>query len=154
MKIRRVFANNRKRAFVIESAAGVYDFPYSRLRLRPSRGDAVARVAADPELGREGFSYELESGRSDTVHMDAVLEYHRDPKYMCELLLHDLTLSALDLIRAKSIPKRELARRLKTSPRQLYRLLDPACYGKTINQMVRLLHVLGYSVEFVLKRAA
>jgi hypothetical protein len=38
-------------------------------------------------------------------------------------------------------------RRLKTSPSQLYRLLDPANYKKSMDEMMRLLAVLGYRVE-------
>jgi len=119
MKIRRVFANNRKKAFVIQTVTGVFEFPYSQLRLKPRPENPVAAVSPDPEIRREGFTYTLRSGASDTVHMDAVLEHNRDPEYLCELLLHKLTLSALDQIKARPAPKRELARRLKTSPKQL-----------------------------------
>jgi hypothetical protein len=36
----------------------------------------------DDELGREAFTYTLESGREGTVHVEQVLDYHRDPGYL------------------------------------------------------------------------
>jgi hypothetical protein len=154
MKINRVLANNRKKAFVLETSRGKMDYPYSRLRVKPQSSDPVIHVAPDRDLGKEGFTYVLKSGKANTIHSDSVLEYHQDPDYICELMLHNLTVRALELLKAQQTPKRELARRLKTSPKQLYRLLDPTDYGKTINQMVRLLHVMGQSVEIVIKKAA
>ena len=38
----------------------------------------VAHVVVDSELGKEAFTYALEDGRGDTVHLDAVLEYDED----------------------------------------------------------------------------
>jgi hypothetical protein len=55
---------------------------------------------------------------------------------------------------AKSgLSKHELVRRLKTSPSQLYRLLDPANYTKSMDEMCRLLAVLGYRLEVQLVAA-
>jgi hypothetical protein len=42
---------------------------------------------------------------------------------------------------------RQLSRRLKTSPAQLYRLLDTTNYKKTVDKMLELLHVLDAEVE-------
>ncbi len=58
---------------------------------------------------------------------------------MRNLTLYKLTLKARKLLKESKLPKRELARRLATSPAQIYRLLDPTNYKKTIDQMVRLL---------------
>ena len=41
---------------------------------------------------------------------------------------------------------------MNTSLPQLYRLLDPANTTKSLNQLVSLLHVLGWRVELVVKR--
>lgn len=51
-----------------------YTFPYARLRLVPTSDDQVAEVYPDPELGDEAFTYRLESGAEDTIHVDAVRE--------------------------------------------------------------------------------
>ena len=48
----------------------------------------------DRELGGEGFSYELLSGKTGTVHAEQVLEYNRDPNYVRDLMLYKLTVEA------------------------------------------------------------
>ena len=67
-------------------------FPYAKSDPRPTPSDRVRVVEVDPELGREGFTYRLESGAEGTVHIEQVLEYNRDPTYIRELLLYRLTL--------------------------------------------------------------
>jgi hypothetical protein len=37
-------------------------------------GERVVEVAVDPELGGEGFTFRLASGREGSVHMDQVLD--------------------------------------------------------------------------------
>ena len=154
MKIRTVCADARKRQFVITTAKASYVLPYAMLPLSPTASDPIATVAPDEEIGGEGFTYRLRSGRENTVHLDAVLDYNRDPEYVREQILYRLSVRAADLVRDKHLSKRALSRRLKTSPAQIYRLLDPTCYHKTIDQMIRLLHVLGAKVHVVLGQAA
>jgi hypothetical protein len=154
LRVKRVLANNRKRVFVLETSKGIFEYPYSKLRHKPGPDDRLVHVGLDPDLGNQGFAYRLRSGKGDSIHLDYVLDYNCDPGYLCEILLHNLTVRALDLISAQGMSKGEIARRLKTSRKQLDRLLDPAFYGKTINQMVKLLYVLGVSVELVFKKAA
>lgn len=152
MKIRSVRANNRRKAFEVETEEGRrLDFPYARLRLRPSAENRVAEVYADPELGREAFTYVLEEGREDSVHLDAVLEYNEDPTHLRDLLLYELTLEARRRVAESGLSKREMIRRLGTSASQFYRLLDPTNYGKSMGQLVALLHVLDYEVDLVVR---
>lgn len=70
---------------------------------------------------------------------------------MSELLLHNLTVEALKAIEESKLSRRELIRRLGTSPSQFYRHLDRTCYGKSVGQMVALLHLLGRKVELVVR---
>jgi len=56
--------------------------------------------------------------------LDAFLDYNRDPEYIRRVLVYRLTIQSLKLMDSHSITKRELARKLHTSPTQLYRLLD------------------------------
>ena len=154
MKIKRVLANNRKKTFVLEVKDQTIEFPYSQLRVKPSARNPLESVHVDPELGQEGFTYKLKSGQEASIMLDNVLYYNRDPEYLCELMLHELTVTALESLKASRVSKRELARRLRTSPRHLYRLLDPAFYGKTIDQMVKLLHALGRKVELRVNKQA
>ena len=154
MKILGVAANNRRRAFDLRTEGGHYDFPFAKLQVRPTPEDKVVEVCADPEAGYEAFTYRLESGVEDTVHLDAVLEYHQNPALLTEMLLHRLTVEARRAVAASGLSKRELARSLGTSPTQLYRLLDPTYYGKSMGQMAALLRLVGKEVELVVRDRA
>lgn len=147
MKITAVRANNRKKAFEVETRKGTYPFPYSLCDPAPSPGDRIVEVGADSELGREAFTYVLESGGEGTVHFDAVLESNEDPSYLADMTLYRLTTDARARFDESPFSAREVARRLGTSPAQLYRLLDPTNYSKSIRQLLSLLYVLGLEVD-------
>ena len=151
MKIRSVKANNHRKCFELRMSGRALDFPYACLEARPSTGNPVAGVYIDDELGREGFTYTLANGDEDTVHSDHVLFYNRDPEYLKRDLLHKLTVEAIRCHQESRLSKRELVRRLGTSASQLYRLLDPTNYRKSIDQMMALLAVLGRTVELSFK---
>jgi hypothetical protein len=151
VKIEEVVANNRKRAFEVRTAEQTLSLPYSRLRVQPAASNRVREVAPDPELGHEAFTYVLEDGSEDSVHLDAVLEYNDDPDHLRELLLHKLTLEARERLDGAELSKRELIRRLGTSASQFYRLLDPSNTSKSVGQMLSLLHLLGCEVELVVR---
>jgi hypothetical protein len=151
MKIRRVRANNRRKVFEVEADGGTYPFPYALLRLLPSSHRSVSKVFPDEELGCEAFTYRLEDGSEDTIHLDAVLEHNRDPGYLNQLLLHRLTMEAREAAAASDLSKREMIRALGTSASQFYRLLDPNNRSKSVGQMLALLHVLGREVDVVVK---
>lgn len=148
MKIRNVAANNHKKAFEVRTYKGSYDLPYASLDTQPSSNNKVRDVAIDPELGNEGFTYSLESGEEDSIHIDRVLEYNKDPAHMRDLLLYKLTLEAKKHLEKSPLSKRELIRRLNTSPAQFYRILDEGNYRKSIDQVIGLLSVLDCRVDF------
>ena len=150
MKIKRVTANNRRKAFEVETSSEVYSFPYALLRIQPDAEHRVAEAFPDPDLGSEGFTYRLADGREDTIHLDAVLEYNRDPDYLKDLLLHRLTLEAQKAVDSTDLSKREIIRTLGTSASQFYRLLDPTNQKKSVGQMLALLHLLGREVDVVI----
>jgi len=147
MKIRSVQSNNRARRFEVKTASSVWRFPFTRCDPAPAAGDPVVEATVDRELGCEGFVYTLLSGRTGTVHIEQVLEYNEDPGYLRDILLHQLTVQAVRRIEQSSLSKREIVRRLGTSAAQLYRLLDTTNRRKTIDQMLRLLHVLDCDVQ-------
>ncbi|NKB70287.1 MAG: helix-turn-helix domain-containing protein [Candidatus Latescibacteria bacterium] len=151
MKIKNVSPNNRRKAFEVSTYRQGYLFPYAKLEVPPSRENPIAQVYVDKELASEAFTYALESGDEGTVHIDHILEYNRDPQYMRDLLLYKLTLAAQDRVKDSSLSKRELIRRLATSPAQFYRLLDQTNYKKSIDQLMALLHILDCEVDLVIK---
>jgi hypothetical protein len=151
VKITAVRANNQKRAFEVTTRRGQWLFPYAKTSPTPTPSDPIVDVYVDPELGHEGFTYLLRSGAEGSLHIDHVLDYNEEPGYMRDLLLHNLTVKALERIERGGLSRREIIRRLGTSPAQFYRLIDPTNYRKSIDQMLRLLQVLDCEVEVVVR---
>jgi hypothetical protein len=154
VKIRKVVANNRKRVFVVHTARRTYEFPFAIAEPPPSADDRLVSLYVDEELGREGFTYMLESGREGSHLMDHVLYYNDDPTYLANLALYELTVRVLDIVEESPLGRREIIRRLGTSASQFYRLLDPTNYRKSMKQLVALLAILGYEVDVRLRRRA
>lgn len=153
MKIRNVTSNNRRNEFSVLTRSGVtYAFPYVEADPRPSSDDRIEEVFVDKELGNEAFTYILESGEEGSVHIEQVLEYNEDPMYLADLLTYKLTLEAQRGIECSGLSRRQIAKRLKTSVPQLYRLLDPANTRKSMNQLVALLHILDCDVDLIVKK--
>ncbi len=153
MKIRNVTPNNRRNEFTVVTRSGAtYTFPYSEADPCPNADDRLTEVFVDKELGNEAFTYILESGEEGSIHMEHILEYNEDPKYLAELLTYKLTLEAQKGIEGSGLSMRQIAKRLKTSVPQLYRLLDPVNTRKSMSQLVALLHVLNRDVDLVVKK--
>jgi len=151
VKIRSVTFNNRKKGFQVRVSGMVLWFPYGKLELRLSSRDPVVRAFVDPEVGREGFTYQLKSGQEGTVHIEQVLDYNQDPDYLRDLLLYKLTLEARKRVARSALSRREIIRRLGTSAAQFYRLLDPTNYRKSVDALLSLLHVLDCDVDLVVR---
>jgi hypothetical protein len=147
VKIVKVELNNRRRRFEVRTRTHDFVFPYALSDPRPTSDDSIAEVYVDRELGREAFTYRLASGAEGSVHIDSVLEYNRDPAYLADLTLYELSLQARERFDASGLSAREVSTRLRTSPTQLYRLLDPTNYGKSLRQLFALLSLLGYDVD-------
>lgn len=152
MKIKSVIVNNKKKSLEIFVGKKSYSFPFSKLRLKPAAKNPIKKIEVDRELASQAVTYHLGDGSEDTVHMDEFLWYNRDPKYVRDLLLYQLTSDAQDIIQEAGLSKNEIIRRLGTSPSQLYRLLDTTNYRKSIDEMLRLLAVLGCEVKLQVKR--
>lgn len=151
MKIRSVRHNNRRKAFDVTTSHKRLAFPFAKAEPRPTADDPVRETFVDDEVGREAFGYRLESGRSGTVHIEQVLEYNQDPRYLRDLLLYRLTIEAQKRVAASPLARREIIRRLGTSATQFYRLLDQTNYRKSVDQLLALLQVLDCDVELVVR---
>lgn len=153
MKIVSLKADNRKKEFVLVTETGArYAFPYAQCVPAPRPDDRLLKVFIDDELAKEAFSYRLQSGKEGSVHVEQVLEYNEEPEYLAELLLYRLSLEARKRIDKSKLSRRQIARQLNTSVPQLYRLLDPANTGKSMKQLVALLHVLDCDVDLVVRK--
>jgi hypothetical protein len=151
MKIRSVSHNNRKKSFTVATASKNLPFPYVKADPEPGIHDPIVAVFVDKELGREGFTYVLESGREGSIHIDQVLEYNQDPNYLKNALLYQLSIEAQKRVDASPLSKREIIRRLGTSATQYYRLLDQTNYRKSVGQLLSLLQVLDCDVDLVVR---
>ena len=150
MKIRKIETNNRKGEFRVVTYSGdTYVFPYVKAEPRPDSANKVADAFVDRELANEAFTYILESGDEGSVHLDQVLEYNEDPTHLRDLLIYKLTAEAKRRVEDSGLSRRELARRLKTSVPQLYRLLDTTNTRKSLNQLISLLQILDCGVDLV-----
>jgi hypothetical protein len=148
VKIRSARSDTRRRAFLVGTARGVLEFPWSQADAIPSAADPVVAIGPDPEIGNEGFTYRLASGAEGTVHGDHLLRFVRDPEFRRREILYALTNEARDALAASGRSKRGLARQMGTSLAQIVRLLDPANRRKSLDAMVRLLGALDRPVEF------
>ncbi|TLM97272.1 MAG: hypothetical protein FDZ75_04890 [Actinobacteria bacterium] len=126
-------------------------YPYARCEPAPTQDKPVRSVFIDPELGEQGFSYQLSSGEAGCVLLDQVLDHNADPEYVREMLLHRLSIEALRHVASSPLSKREIIRRLGTSAAQFYRLLDPANSRKSLDAMFALLTILGCDVDMVVR---
>src|SRR5574337_2200816 len=154
MKIRSVTPNNRRKAFLVKSSKNSLWLPYFKVDPQPTGTNPIVSGSVDKELGGEGFSYVLEAGNGGTVHSEQVLEYNQDTRYLRDALLYKLTVEAQKRVRASPLSKREIIRRLNTSPTQLYRLLDQTNYRKSVDQLLSLLHVLDCEVDLLVRPKA
>jgi hypothetical protein len=150
--IKTVDINLRKKCVEITTSRRALALPFARLRVVPTKDDPVNEIYIDDELGRRGVTYSLTSGQEDSIHLDAFLDYNRDPDFLREVFLRQITMDARKLFEASGLSKHEVARRLETSPSQLYRLLDPANKKKSADEMIRLMSVLGWKIEWRLVR--
>ena len=151
MKVQSVRFNNRRKAFEVRMRNRMWVYPYARAEAAGFDGDAVREVYVDPEIGREGFTYVLESGKEGTVHGEQVLDYNEDPDYLRQALLYKMTLEVQKRLETCPLSKREIIRRLGTSATQFYRLTDQTNTNKSIGQLLSLLHILDCDVELVVK---
>ncbi|HEU4365089.1 MAG TPA: hypothetical protein VFT13_06440 [Candidatus Krumholzibacteria bacterium] len=152
MKIRSVGYNNRTKAFEVRMGSRTYAYPYSRAEKGPRPGDLVREVHIDEELGREGFTYVLDSGREGTIHAEQVLDYNQDPDYLRDAIMYKLTVEAQNRLKTSPLSKREIIRRLGTSATQFYRLIDQTNTRKSFGQMLALLHLLDCEVDLVVRK--
>jgi hypothetical protein len=151
MKIRSVIHNNRRKAFEVKTSKKTFLLPYSQVAPQPTAADPILRIFVDQELGGEAFTYVLKSGREGTVHIEQVLEYNQDPDFLRDALLYKLTIEAQRRVAASPLSKREITRRLETSPAQLQRLLDQTNYRKSVDKLLSLLNVLGCDVDLLVR---
>ena len=154
LKLTSAVANNSKRAFEVTTPKHSLSLPYAKADVPPTHADPIAELWIDDELGREAFTYRLASGLEGFVHIEQILDYNLDPAYMRDLLLYKLTVQAKESLKTSPLSRREIIRRLGTSPAQFYRLIDQTNYRKSVDKVLELLYVLDCDVELLVRPRA
>jgi len=151
VRIESVKQDDAQQVFVVRTWRGSYVFPYGKAVPAPTAMNPLVELYVDEELALEGFTYRLASGDEGSVLVDQVLDFSQDPAYLRNILLYRLTLEAQRQLQETTLSKREIIRRLGTSPAQFYRLIDQTNYSKSIDKVLSLLQVLGCDVELVVR---
>ena len=151
MKIRSVRFSNRRQMFEVTTWSKTFPFPYGKALPTPTADDPVVSCLVDDELAREAFVVATMSGRETTVHIEQVLEYNRDPGYLHDLFLYELTLEAQRRVNVSDLSRDEIIRRLGISEAQFDRLLDQTNYRKSVDRVLNLLHVLNCDVQVIVR---
>lgn len=146
-KIKKVFYNNRRKVIEVESAKGRFSLPYSKLMNKPTKINPIEDLYIDKDLASTGITYVLKDGTEDSVPFDAFLDFNKDPDYVREIELYNLTVKTNSLVKKSGMSKREICRRMNTSMSQLSRLLDVTNYSKTFDQLIKLNTILGVEVK-------
>ena len=150
-QFKRVVFDNKKRVFHLEYVSGLkIECPYFPLGIR----EKVIEAGPDAEVGNHSLYFILESGKKDTVPFDQPLHIAQHPEYVKRQTLYNMTKQLNVFVKHTGVPKRELARRLKTSMAQLSRLLDTTNYNKELSRLIELAAVLNYELKWHFKKAA
>ena len=150
-KFKLVRFNNKKKVFHLTYTSGLeIECPYSALSI----DENVIEAGPDKEVGNHCFYFVLENGEKDYITFDQPLHIIRQPDYVREEVLCNITLELQKIIALKKISKREIARRLNTSVTQVNRLLDQTNYNKDLSQLIEIGTIIGYEFNWSFKKAA
>ncbi|OFZ36363.1 MAG: hypothetical protein A2504_10245 [Bdellovibrionales bacterium RIFOXYD12_FULL_39_22] len=148
MKIKLITLNKRKKVLeIVTRNDKKFSLPLAKILAKTSDIGQIEKCFIDHELGNEGITIVFSNGKETSVLLDQFLDYNSDPDYVNSLRLHELSIKAREAIDESGLSRREVARRLKTSPAQLLRLLDQTNYNKSINSIFAILDVLGKKIE-------
>ena len=149
--ISRVGFNNRKRAFEFQIGSQTYVVPYARAGI--TRDERVARVSVEHGGDHDALRYVLKWRRRRAVSRIGIVTVDEACEYYAERLgdrvRRKLAREAKTRVEASSLSRRELIRRLGTSPGQFYRLIDEREDRASFGQLLALLEVVGAEVDVV-----
>ena len=146
-KIKFARANNRKKAIIIRTSNTEMLLPYSKLNFKPTINNKIVDVYPDKEIKNEGIIYCLKDGTKDSIHIDVFLHFNKNPEYMKEIALYELTMKLQKQREKLKIPISKLAQQLNTSKKQINLLLDQTNSKKTMDSMLDLACMLGVELK-------
>ena len=147
-----VYANHRARMLIVQLNNCKLRYPFALLDPQPSVYDRFDRWYTDEAQEQSRIWYVLHSGKKGVLTVEQVLEFYREPSDLKQRMLSELTLAALEEIKNTGFSQRQILKRLRTSPSQLSRILDPSNERKSVDGILALLEVLGCKVDVRVRR--
>ncbi len=150
-KIKKVSFSNKTKEIEIEyTSRKKYLLHYGQLGIDKN----IVRAWVDQETKGKSVGFEFEDGSTDFMPYDQPLVLNKDPEYMLQDQIEHLVLELNETIRKKGISKKYIAKKLKTSENQIFRLLNPAILNKNLGQLYQIAFILNKQIEIELKDAA
>lgn len=150
-KIRAASFDNRRRTLAVEYTSGkTVEVHYGQLGIRKR----VAMVWVDKETRGRSVGIRFENGSEDFMPYDQPLALAKDPEYLLRSQMERVVARIRGVLAKKGISKRYLAEQLGTSDNQVQRLLDPNLLNKNLEQLYRIVTLVGLELEWTIKKAA
>jgi len=150
-KIKKVSFSNKTKEIEIEYASKKkYLLHYGQLGI----GKNIVRAWVDSETKGKSVGFEFDDGSIDFMPYDQPLVLNKDPEYMLQEQIEHLVLELNEAIQKKGISKKYIAKKLKTSENQIFRLLNPSILNKNLEQLYQMAFILNKQIEIELKDAA
>lgn len=150
-KIKNVTFSNKTKEIEIEyTSKKKYSVHYGQLGIRKN----ILKAWVDHETGNQSVGFEFEDGSLDYMPYDQPLALNKDPDYLLQDQIEHLVLELNESIKKKGISKKFIAKKLKTSENQIFRLLNPSILNKNLEQLYQIAFILNKQIEIELKDAA
>ena len=150
MKFKSVtFSNRKKEIRIVYTSGKKAVVHYGSLGIT----DPVKHIRVDEETSGRSLKIEFVNGKTDYMPYDQPLFLIKDPEYMLRNHIENIVARINEEIGHKKIPKKYLARQLKTSDNQVQRLLNPRIVNKNLTQLYKLASLLGLEFEVSVKAA-
>ena len=150
-RIKSVSFNNRKKVLHINYFSGkTADIHYSQIGIDENLSD----VWVDKETRGLSIGLRLENGDENYMPYDQPLALIKDPEFLLQNQIEKLIAHIKEIISEKKISKRYLAEQLNTSDNQIQRLLNPKILNKNLDQLYKIASILGFELEWQIKKAA
>ncbi len=89
-----------------------------------------------------------------TISSALTLALAKDPEYLLRSQMERVVARIRSVLAKKGISKRYLAEQLGTSDNQVQRLLDPNLLNKNLEQLYRIVTLVGLELEWTIRKAA
>ena len=150
-KFKNVKFNNRKRQIEVTYTSGKkYTIHYSSLGIKKN----ILEALIDDETKGHSIIFKFNDGKHDYMPYDQPLAIMKDPEYLLSTHIEYITAMIKKTLKDKKISKKYLAEQLNTSENQIHRLLNPTILNKNLEQLYKIISLLGYEFKISIDQAA